>query len=305
MSPEDANLSDAGIVLEQVRSEGLWQWNITMNVEYHYEIFNRLPVYYGRDLYDTEDTDEFDPDVQEIMDFLNCTHSHPDGGETRGVHTVDMVYMCRTVSGDKPGAQDEPDRSSETDASCMEDFDATGDNSDTDSVGELEYNTWNDACKNVDAGIHPPRFCLGQQHSLWDSVIRNDDSMIIDILYPKLTIYCHVADMDYPSPAVCYDCIYLMSLIWITTSLSYDGDGTVNRTGHDGGYDCSPVGILGCLPRCLCLPWVIDGMTQLLTKINGPYSDMLLRKTMHGGGRRGVCTSATPRHIPRWDFRSL
>ena len=29
---------------------------------------------------------------------------------------------------------------------CMEDFDATGDNSDTDSVAELEYNTWNDAC---------------------------------------------------------------------------------------------------------------------------------------------------------------
>ena len=94
--------------------------------------------------------------------------------------------------------------------------------------------------------------------------------MIILRLYPKLTIYCHVADMDYPSPALCYG-IYLMSLIWITTSLSYDGEGMVNRTGHDGGYDC------------LCLPWVIDGMTQLLTKINGPYSDMLLHKTMYGG----------------------
>ena len=85
-----------------------------------------------------------------------------------------------------------------------------------------------------------------------------------------------------------------MSLIWITTSLSYDGEGTVNRTGHDGGYDCSPAGILGCLPRCLCLPWVIDWMSQLLTKINGPYSDMLLHKTMYGGGRRRVCTSDTP-----------
>ena len=85
-----------------------------------------------------------------------------------------------------------------------------------------------------------------------------------------------------------------MSLIWITTSLSYDGEGTVNRTGHDGGYDCSPAGILGCLPRCLCLPWAIDGMTQLLTKINRPYSDMLLRKTMYGGGQRGVCSSDTP-----------
>ena len=104
LSPKDANLSDAGIFLDQVRSEGLRQWNMAMDVEYQNEIFNRLPVYYGGDLYDTEDTDEFDPDVQERVDFLNYTHSHPDGGETWGVDTrgVDMVYMCQT--------QDEPDR---------------------------------------------------------------------------------------------------------------------------------------------------------------------------------------------------
>ena len=29
---------------------------------------------------------------------------------------------------------------------CMVDFDVTDDNLDTDSVAELEYNTWNDAC---------------------------------------------------------------------------------------------------------------------------------------------------------------
>ena len=62
----------------------------------------------------------------------------------------------------------------------------------------------------------------------------------------------------------------------------------------DRGYDCSPAGTLGCLPRRLCLPWVIEGMTQLLTKINGPYSDILLCETMYGSGRRGVCTSDTP-----------
>ena len=181
LSPEHANMSDAGIVLDQVHSDGLRQWNMFMDGKYDYETFNGLP-------------DEFDPDVQEGIDFIAYTHSHPDGGKTRGVDTVDMVYMCRTVSGDKPGAQDEPDRSSETDAShieevdivglcrcpefgeglgedpsvpsdelhanigldmpnqkgmncvigpCMEDFDVTGDNSDTDSVAELEYNTWN------------------------------------------------------------------------------------------------------------------------------------------------------------------
>ena len=95
-----------------------------------------------------------------------------------------------------------------------------------------------------------------------DSGTWNDDSVIIHRLYHKLTIYCHVDDMDYPSPAVCFDCMCLMSLIWTMTSLSYDGDGTVNRTRHDGGYDCSPTGKLGCLPRRLCLPWVMDVMTQ-------------------------------------------
>ena len=78
------------------------------------------------------------------------------------------------------------------------------------------------------------------------------------------------------------------------TYLSYDGDGTVNRTRHDGGYDYFPAGILGCLPRRLCLPWVMDGMTQFLMKINRPYSDMMLSETMYGGGWRGVCTSDTP-----------
>ena len=51
-------------------------------------------------------------------------------------------------------------------------------------------------------------------------------------------------------------------------SLSYDVDRMVKWTGHNEGYDCSPAGILGCLPRWLCLLWVMDGMTQYLTKIN-------------------------------------
>ena len=186
LSAEHAKLSDAEISLDQVRSEGQRQWNMDMDVEYQYETFNGLPVYYGGDMYDSEDTEEFDPDVQEGMDLMTYTHSRPDG-ETRGVDTVDMVYMCRTVSWDKPRAQDKPDRTSETDASnieelniagfcqcpeleeeedpsvhsnglhensgldvpkqnglncvnvaSMEDFDATVDNSDTDSVAELE-----------------------------------------------------------------------------------------------------------------------------------------------------------------------
>ena len=55
-----------------------------------------------------EDTDEFDPDVQERMDFVNYAHSRPDGGETWGIDMVDMVYMCWTVSGGEPGLKTSP-----------------------------------------------------------------------------------------------------------------------------------------------------------------------------------------------------
>ena len=41
--------------LEDVSSEGLRQWNMDMDVEYQYETFNGLPVYYGGDMYDSED----------------------------------------------------------------------------------------------------------------------------------------------------------------------------------------------------------------------------------------------------------
>ena len=77
-------------------------------------------------------------------------------------------------------------------------------------------------------------------------------------------------------------------------SLSDDGDWMVKWTGHNGGYVCSPAGILGCLPRCFCLPWVVDGMTQYLTKINRLDLDMMFSETMYAGGRRRVCTSDTP-----------
>ena len=102
------------------------EWNMDMDVECQYETINDLPVYYGGDMYDSEGTEEFDPDVQEGMDLITYTHSRPDGGETWGVDTVDMVYMCRTVSWDKPRAQDEPDRTSETDASHIEELDIAG-----------------------------------------------------------------------------------------------------------------------------------------------------------------------------------
>ena len=79
LSPDNANLCNVGIFLDLVHSEGLRQWNMALHEEYHYELLNRLQGYCGRDLHDT---DGFDPDVRERMDFANYMHSRPVGGET-------------------------------------------------------------------------------------------------------------------------------------------------------------------------------------------------------------------------------
>ena len=112
-SPDDANLYNVGIFLynvgiflDLVRSEGLRWWNMALHEEYHYELFNRLPGYCGRYLQDTEDTDGFNPDVRETMDFANYAHSRPVGGETRGVDTIDTVFLCRTMSDNEFENQD-------------------------------------------------------------------------------------------------------------------------------------------------------------------------------------------------------
>ena len=61
LSPENACLGDKEMSLDEVRSEGLRQWNMNMDVEYQYETFNGLPVYYGGDMHDSEDSEEYDP----------------------------------------------------------------------------------------------------------------------------------------------------------------------------------------------------------------------------------------------------
>ena len=45
LSPEYAILSDKEMSLDEVCSEGLWQWTMDMDVEYQYEIFNGLSVH--------------------------------------------------------------------------------------------------------------------------------------------------------------------------------------------------------------------------------------------------------------------
>ena len=137
LSPQYPILSDKEMSLDEVRSEGLLQWNMDMDVEYQYETFNGLPVYYGGDMYDSEDTEEYNTlemaraayvkdynfDVPEGMELMTYTRRRPDGGDVRGVNAVDMVPMCQTVSGVKRCEPDESSDTSRTDTAELEGFD--------------------------------------------------------------------------------------------------------------------------------------------------------------------------------------
>ena len=130
-SEEDC-LSGKEMSLEDVSSEGLRQWNMDMDVEYQYETFNGLPVYYGGDMYDSEDSED-DPleraravyvedynfDVPEGMELMAYNQRRPDGGEARSVDTVDMVPMCTTVSCVTRIARDESSDTSGTDTAVI------------------------------------------------------------------------------------------------------------------------------------------------------------------------------------------
>ena len=98
LPPEEDCLSGKEMSLDDVSSEGLRQWNMDMDVEYQYETLNGLPVYYGGDMYDYEDSED-DPlerahavyvvdynfDVLEGMELMAYNQRRPDGGEARSV----------------------------------------------------------------------------------------------------------------------------------------------------------------------------------------------------------------------------
>ena len=91
-----------------------------MDIEYQYETFNGLPVYYGGDMYDSEDTEEFVPNAPDRLECMMCTQRLPDGGDNRSVNAVNMTHMCRTVSKGARGESDEFSDTSRTDTAELE-----------------------------------------------------------------------------------------------------------------------------------------------------------------------------------------
>ena len=116
-------VGDKDMSLDEVRSEGLWQWNMDMDVEYQYETFNGLPVYYGRDMYDSEDSEEYDPlEMARAACVADCefdTRRCPDGGEARIVGEVDMVPTCQNVSWVTRSEPDVPSDTAGTEPSAV------------------------------------------------------------------------------------------------------------------------------------------------------------------------------------------
>ena len=77
------NLNTAEMFLDQIRSVGQERWNIYMDMEDQSDTVKGVSVCYGRDPYDSEDTEKFDSAMSEGMELKTPTYSHTDGGETR------------------------------------------------------------------------------------------------------------------------------------------------------------------------------------------------------------------------------
>ena len=117
-----------------------------------YETFNRLPVYYGGDRYDSNDT-EFFPNAPEEMENMMCTQRRPDGGDNRNVNMVNMTPMCRTVLKGvwREVNKSTADESSDTSRTDTADFDYTDCQLETDVWDDMYCPVWIPGSRMVDS----------------------------------------------------------------------------------------------------------------------------------------------------------
>ena len=108
LSPADGRLRAGGNI-----TTGLQCWNTEGDVLDQYETFNGMPVYYGGDMHDSEDSDWDDPyalasaayaedyyfNVPEGMDLMVHRHSRdPDSLDVQQDCQTDVAPVCQTVS---------------------------------------------------------------------------------------------------------------------------------------------------------------------------------------------------------------
>ena len=155
------NATDADISMDQLRSEGWRRWNTDMDIEYQYETFNGLPVYYGGDKYDSNDSEEFFPDTSEEINNKMRNQSRPDGGDNNSVNMVGVTPKCNTAS-DRLGSEvfnhmaDEDSDTSKTVTSDLDDTDC-----------QMGTHIWDDTYSPV--WISDPSIVnsTGQAEQLW------------------------------------------------------------------------------------------------------------------------------------------
>ena len=116
-------------------------------------------------------------------------------------------------------------------------------------------------CKDRYADGDRYRLCLLRRPSRRDIGVWYYDNVTIDSgtewgSKHSFTIDWYVDSTDTSPNAVCYDCLCFIGFFRTVKSLFHDEEETRND--------------LGYVPRCLCLPLVVDGMTQSLMEFKGP-----------------------------------
>ena len=139
---------------------------------------------------------------------------------------------------------------------------------------------------DVDGDMYSARLCLLGPSGVENIRTRSEKYVDIRRLSHRHAVRWDPGVADSRGLAVCYDCLWLISLFRTVMSLSYDWDEVFVWIGHEEGYDRSPGWELRCLPRRLYSPLVVDGMTQYLTEIKVPGWSLVLNETMNTGARR-------------------
>ena len=113
LSPAEVRLGAGDVYNNENSTAGLQCWNTEGDVLDQYETFNGMPVYYGGDMYDSEDSDwdnlyalasvayveDYNFDVPEGMDLMVHRHSRdPDSLNVQRDCQTGVAPVCQTVS---------------------------------------------------------------------------------------------------------------------------------------------------------------------------------------------------------------
>ena len=113
LSPVEVRFSSCNVITDGNITAGLVRWNMEGDILDQYETFNGMPLYYGGDLYDSEDSDWDDPyaiastayvedcnfDVPEGMDLMvHRQRRDPCNSDIRQDRQTGMTPLWQTMS---------------------------------------------------------------------------------------------------------------------------------------------------------------------------------------------------------------